>query len=64
MKNLKTIRKQCGITQAELARLATVSKSLIVKIESGLRKPSIDVAVRLAAALNCTVDDLIEKEPA
>ncbi len=40
LKDIKRLRKQHGLTQAELAKLAGVSQSLIAKIESGQLDPT------------------------
>ncbi len=44
-------RKQLGITQTELARLAGVSQSIVAKIESGHVDPSYSIFKRLLEAL-------------
>jgi len=52
---LKTIgkrRKMLGLTQAELAREAGVSQSMIAKIEAGLLSPSYDKALAIFNALD------------
>lgn len=52
------------MTQIELAEKAGILQSSLSHYETGRRKPPLDVAARIAAALGCTVDDLIAKEPA
>lgn len=39
-RNLRSLRTGAGLTQAELARKAKVSKSMISLVESGEREPS------------------------
>ena len=51
MVDLKTRRLLIGMSQTELAETAGVSLSLVRKIESGQRKPSVKVAKRIAAVL-------------
>lgn len=51
MVDVKARRKASGLRQTDLALAAGVSHSLIVKIELGLRKPSVKVAKRIAAVL-------------
>lgn len=44
-------RKKFGITQAELARRAGVPRTNITRFESGSYNPSLEMMVRIAAAL-------------
>lgn len=44
-------RKDKGITQAELARRAGVPRTNITRFESGSYNPSLEMMVRVAAAL-------------
>lgn len=49
-----------GITQAEVCRRTGMSKSTLGKIVNGhQRHPSVWTVVRIATALGCRVDDLI-----
>ncbi len=48
---LKHLRKQLGITQSELSKLAGVSQSLIAKIEAGSIDPTYSRARRLMETL-------------
>lgn len=52
IQDIKTIRRQLGITQAELAYRAKVSQSLIAKIESGLIDPTFNNAKKIFDALS------------
>lgn len=56
---IKTIMKDQGLTQKELATRANITEASMSKYLSGERTPRIDVVVNLANALNVTVDDLI-----
>lgn len=51
-------RKAVGWTQADLAARVSVSRKSINTIENGVFVPSTILALKLAAALNCTVHDL------
>lgn len=51
MKWLKDMREQAGKTQDEVARGACISRGSYANIESGERRPSVDVAKRIAAVL-------------
>lgn len=62
--NLKRIRVAYGCTQAELAKKADVTLRSIQMYEQrnkDINKASVDTVYRLAKALGCTMEDLIEK---
>lgn len=59
--DIKTIRIREGLSQEQLAEKAGISRISVVRYESGERSPDVAVAVRLAKALGCKVDDLIDK---
>ena len=61
-KNIKKLRKQKGLSQDRLSKLADISYNTVIKLESGgIINPSIDTLQKLAKALNVSVDDLIKK---
>ena len=61
-KNIKKLRKEKGLSQDRLSRLADVSHATIIKIESGgIQSPTIDTVQKIAKALGVGVDDLIGK---
>jgi DNA-binding XRE family transcriptional regulator/molybdate-binding protein len=55
---LRARRAALGMTQAELAAAAGVSRQLVVAAEAGVNVPGADAAVRIAQALQCTVEEL------
>lgn len=56
-------RKIQGMTQAELAKRAGIPRTNITRFESGNYNPSLEMLVRLAAALGMTLQiQLMEKE--
>jgi DNA-binding XRE family transcriptional regulator len=55
---LRKRRVECGLTQAELAARAGVSRQLVAAVEAGHNTPAVDAALRLARALATTVEDL------
>lgn len=57
---LRDARTAAGLTQAELAGLAQVSRKTINTIENQVFVPSTDLALRLARTLDCRVEDLFE----
>ncbi len=56
--NLKQIRLRLGMSQQDLAAVAGVSRQTIGGVEAGQYAPSTTVALRLAKALGCHVEDL------
>jgi transcriptional regulator with XRE-family HTH domain len=52
---IKQARKDEGITQEDLARRLSTTKSVISEIERGKRNIGFDTLTRIAAALNRTV---------
>ncbi len=61
-RNIKKHRKDRGLSQDKLSRLADVSHATIIKIESGgIQSPTIGTVQKIAKALGASVDDLIGK---
>ncbi len=61
-KNIKKLRKEKGLSQDKLSRLADVAHATIIKIESGgIKSPTIDTVQKIAKALNVNINDLINK---
>ncbi|MBD2679345.1 MULTISPECIES: substrate-binding domain-containing protein [Nostoc] len=56
--NLKSIRTRLGMSQQDLANLASVTRQTISGVESGQYAPSVAITLRLAKALGCQVEDL------
>ena len=56
---LKKARENANITQAELAKLTSISSRMIQKYESGISRPRLDAAEKLANALNIPVTYLL-----
>jgi len=60
-KNIKKLRKQKGLSQDRLSKLADVSNNTIIKIESGgIQNPTIKTVQKIAKALGVGVDDLLK----
>lgn len=62
MNNLKEKREKLNISQTALASSVGVSARHIAFIESGDRKPSIDLAFKIAEQLKCRVEDIFLTE--
>ena len=48
-------RKEKGLSQERLAKLVQVSQPFIAEIESGRKKPSLDVLMRICAVLDISL---------
>ena len=55
--NLKQIRTDRGLTQAELAAQVGVSRKTVNTVENGVFVPSTVLALRLAQVLHVTVEE-------
>lgn len=60
--NIKYWRKKAGLTQVELARKATISRSYLGDVENNRYKPSLDMLERIAKALNSSSAILLNGE--
>ncbi len=61
-RNIKKYRKERGLSQDKLSRLADISHATIIKIESGgIQSPTIDTVQKITKALGVGIDDLIGK---
>ena len=56
---LRALRLRRGLTLAELAHETGISTSTLSRLESGLRRPTLDLLIRLAAAYRASLDDLV-----
>jgi Zn-dependent peptidase ImmA (M78 family)/transcriptional regulator with XRE-family HTH domain len=54
-------RKRSGLTQAQLAEQIGVSRATLIAVEKGERRPEGRELVRLAEALNTTLNDLLRE---
>lgn len=57
---IKNARKQCGLSQEQLAEKMAVSRSAVAKWESGKGLPDIENLKALARFLNVSVDHLLD----
>ena len=55
---LRATREQSGKTQAQVAKEAKVAERLYQDYEYDKREPGVRTAIRIARALNSTVEDL------
>ena len=60
---LKKMREKRGWNQAELSRRSGVPQPMISEIETyEVKFPRVDTLYKLATALRCMIDDLIEDD--
>lgn len=57
---IKEIREAAGMSQESLATASGVTRVSIARYEAGERVPSLEIAARIARALNCKIDDLMK----
>lgn len=57
--NLRRLRAEKGVSQADLAKAIDNSQAFVAMIESGARTLSAPMCIDIAKALGCTVDDLL-----
>lgn len=58
---LTQLRVARGLSRRELAEQLDVGPGMIGHLENGLRKPSVEVAIRLAKVLDVSLDSLLGK---
>jgi transcriptional regulator with XRE-family HTH domain len=56
---LRSLLSRSGRTLAEMSQRTGVSVSTLSRLESGLRRPTLDLLIRLAAAYGASLDDLV-----
>ncbi len=60
-KNIKKFRGKKGLSQDKLAKLADVTHTTLVKIESGANNnPTIKTLKKIAVILEVSIDELME----
>ncbi|CAG5087103.1 helix-turn-helix domain-containing protein [Parvicella tangerina] len=60
--NIVRLRKELNISQAELAYRIGMEKSNLSVIENGRSNPQVITLVKLAAALDCSLPELLDFE--
>ena len=58
---IKTLRQAKGLTQANLAKKAGINRASLSLLENGERGFSFDLAIRMARALNISLDELFRE---
>ena len=57
---MKARRKAIGLKAKEVAEAAGIKPMVFSRYETGKRIPRADTMLRIAKALNCTIEDLLE----
>lgn len=60
---IKKVRKQRGLSQIELGKKIGVSQQVITNYEREIREPAIDVLIKIAGALDVSLETLIGQKP-
>lgn len=58
--SLREAREAAGLTQGQLAEAIGVSRKTINTVENGVFVPSTVIALKLARALGCRVEELFQ----
>ena len=59
MTNIKAIRESCHMTQEELAQRLNISRTTVTMWETGQNTPPTRLLLRIAEALDCTVEAIL-----
>ena len=59
---LKSKRKARGLNQTALAEAVGVTPGAVSQWETGLTNPTLEMLVKIATVLQCTVDELLRDE--
>ena len=62
MRNLKTLRKEVGMSQSDLANALGIERSTIAKYETGDRYPDIEMLCKIADVLKVSTDELLGRD--
>lgn len=58
--NIKKIRLERGMQQAELAERAGITQAMLSQVERGIKNPSLQVGREMAIILRCHIEDFFE----
>lgn len=62
-KRIRSVRKECFLTQDELAAQCGCTRNHLSAVETGECKPSLDLIIKIAAVLDSSVDFFIMDSP-
>ncbi|MFF2480616.1 helix-turn-helix domain-containing protein [Paenibacillus sp. NPDC058071] len=58
--NIRTLRKLRGLSQEQLALRAEINASYMGQVERGEKSPTIDVLGKIAGALQCPLEQIVQ----
>jgi transcriptional regulator with XRE-family HTH domain len=58
---IRVVREQQGISQEKLAELAEIDRTYVSMIERGKRRPTLEIADRIANALSMRLSEVIRR---
>ncbi len=59
MKNLRNVRKECNLTQKQIAELLNISQQSYSDYENEKTQPDFETLIKIADALNVSIDYLL-----
>ena len=60
--NIKRLREAKGVTQAQVAKDLYMTPQMLCAVESGIKQPSLNVALALSDYFGVTVEFLVGRE--
>lgn len=60
MLKIVEMRREKNIKQTDLARVIGIKGNRLCQYEKGNRKPSLEIIKKIAKALDCKIEDLID----
>lgn len=60
--HLKEVRQSLGITQKQMAAICEISERQYIRYENGEQEPGVRIALKIAKALDSTVEELFSGE--
>lgn len=61
-RNLKSVRKECGLTQKQVAQYLNVVESCYANWEQGRTEPNIEMLRKLSFVFKISIDELINNK--
>lgn len=58
--SIRSIREKKGMSQGKLAEKVNITQSMLCQIERGTKTPSLPLSTEIAAALGCTLNDIVD----
>lgn len=59
---IREIRESKNLSQLKLAHMTGLTQAFVCELETGRKNPSISSLVKVAKALDCSIDDLLSDE--